>query len=80
MGDKSGSPCDVIVEGDRGISAYRVKRKADNSHLTWMTKLTSAHHPRNTKQKRLQREGWGIQTKKVIPFAGFTNGKKIWRK
>lgn len=40
MGDKSGSPCDVIVEDDREISAYWVIRKADNAHVTWMTKLT----------------------------------------
>lgn len=36
-GDKSGSPCEVVVEGDRGVGAYGVKRRTDNAHLTWGT-------------------------------------------
>lgn len=52
MGDNSGSPCNG-VEGDRRVSAYGVKRRAGNSHLTWLTKLTVAHHPCSTKEKKV---------------------------
>lgn len=49
-GDNSRSPCKVVVEGDRIVSAYGVKRRADNAHLTWVANLTSAHRPCRIKE------------------------------
>lgn len=49
------------MEGDRRVGASGVKRRADNAHLTWVTKLTSAHHPCRTKEKGFRGQGGGMQ-------------------